>query len=193
MHKAYILNPHNDDGVIAIGGIIIQLLERDWKIGYIQFTDGRHGGEMDPEELKKIRSREGEEERKFLGIKEFYNFDIEDGKLEEYKDDKSIIEEVAKIVKNANVVFLPNKAEAHPDHRATYEIGHKALLFAKKPLEVHYIVWFFPFYSYNPGRYEKILKINMDDQVFEKKLKAIRRHKSQVERGRYDKNSEMCE
>lgn len=186
--KAYVLNPHDDDGIIAVGGTLIQLIDNGWKIGYIQLTDGRHGGELPPEKIKEMRAREAEEERKFLGIKDFYNFDIEDGKLEKYKDDSSIIEEVAKKIKKSDIVFIPNRAEGHPDHRATYEIGSKALKLLKpdkKPLEIHYIVWLFPLYNHNPGSFEKILKIDIDNQM-ERKLKAIRVHKSQVEWGRYD-------
>ncbi len=186
--KAYVLNPHDDDGIIAIGGILWQLKDKGWELGYIQMTDGRHGGNLPPEEIKEMRSKEAEEERKFLGVMDYYNFDIEDGKLENYKDDKDIIEKVAKMIKDSNVVFLPNKADAHPDHRATYEIGHKALELVRNdrvPLEVHYIVWLFPFYTYEPGTFEKILKVNIDNQI-ERKLEGIRKHKSQVERARID-------
>lgn len=184
--KAYVLNPHDDDGIISTGGTLLQLINNGWEINYIQMTDGRHGGNLPPETIKKMRAEEGKEERKYLGIKDFYNFDIEDGKLENYEDDKSIIKEVAKRIKDSDVVFIPNKAEAHPDHRATYKIGREALKLAKKPLEVHYIVWLFPFYYHNPGKFDKILKIDIDNQI-ERKLDGIRKHKSQVEEGRFDK------
>ncbi len=183
--KAYVLNPHDDDGIIAIGGILWQLKDKGWELGYIQMTDGRHGGNLPPEEIKEMRAREAEKEREYLEVKNYYNFDIEDGKLENYKDDKDVIEKVAEMIKDSNVVFLPNKADAHPDHRATYEIGHKALELVGKPLEVHYIVWLFPFYTYEPGTFEKILKVNIDNQI-ERKLEGIRKHKSQVERARID-------
>ena len=118
-------------------------------------------------------------------IKDYLNFDIEDGKLEKYKHDEDIIEKVAKRIRDSNAVFIPNKAEGHPDHRATYEIGHKALELVKNPLEVHYIVWLFPLYHHDPGGFEKILKVNIDDQI-KRKIKGIKKHKSQVEWGRDD-------
>ena len=191
-NRACILNPHDDDGIIAIGGILWQLKDKGWELGYIQMTDGRHGGNLPPEEIKEMRAKEAEEERKFLGVRDYYNFDIEDGKLENYKDDEGIIEKVAKMIKDSNVVFLPNKADAHPDHRATYEIGHKALELVgndRTPLEVHYVVWLFPFRSYEPGTFERILKVNIDNQIG-RKLEGIRKHRSQVEWGRYDEIAE---
>ncbi len=183
--KAYVLNPHNDDGIISTGGTLLQLINNGWEINYIQMTDGRHGGNLPPKTIKKMRAEEGKEERKYLGIKNFYNFDIEDGKLKNYENDQSTIEEVAKRIKYSDVAFIPNKAEGHPDHRATYEIGHKALELAKNPLESHYIVWLFPLYYHNPGKFDKILKIDIDNQI-ERKLDGIRKHKSQVEWGRFD-------
>jgi len=65
--KAYVLNPHDDDGIISIGGILWKLIDKSWEIGYIQMTDGRHGGNLPPERIKEMRSTEAEEERKFLG------------------------------------------------------------------------------------------------------------------------------
>lgn len=191
--KAYVLNPHDDDGIISIGGTLCQLIDNGWEVGYIQMADGRHGagederygGDLSSEKVKEMRAREAEEERKFLGVKDYLNFDIEDGTLERYKENKDIIGKVAERIKDGDVVFIPNRAEGHPDHRATYEIGHKALELAKKPLEIDYIVWLFPFYPHNPGKFDKILNVGIDNQI-ERKLEGIRKHDSQVKWGRYD-------
>ena len=32
MKKAVVINPHDDDAVIAIGGTLIQLMNKGWKI-----------------------------------------------------------------------------------------------------------------------------------------------------------------
>lgn len=190
MPKATILQPHDDDAIIGMGGTLLKLLNSGWKIQYIYMTDGRHGGNISPEEIKRIRDEEAEAERNFLGIKSFHNFDIEDGKLEESfrLNKKDLVEKTAQLIKGNNIVFLPSKGEHHPDHRATYEIGHEAIvLLEANPLEVHYPIWAFPLFPYNPGGFEKVLKINLADGQFDKKLQALRLHKCQIEWGRYDK------
>ena len=193
--KALVFNPHDDDGVIAMGGTLIQLLDKGWKIGYIQFTDGRHGSNiMSPEKTNRVRALEAKEERKFLGIDYFHAFDVEDGILEKItsSEKERIIDKLSSIIKRykPNVIFLPNKAEGHPDHKATYQIGREAIeKSGLKPLEMYYIVWLFPFFKQDPGYFEKVLWIPIDNQ-FERKKQAIKLHTSQEEEGRY---SELAE
>jgi len=186
-----VLQPHNDDGIIAIGGTILKLLKNGWKGTYVYYTDGRHGSNtIDPEKLKEIRKEEAKKEREFIGIKEQHDFCIEDGKLSKISKDlkERLVEETAKIIKNADVLFLPNKGEHHPDHRATYEIGKKALEIADgiSILEVEYVVWQLPFRKFDPGDFEKIIKVDLSEEEFLKKIKAIRLHESQIKEGFYD-------
>jgi len=190
MPKAIIFNPHDDDGILGMGGTLIQFLEKDWEVMYIQMTDGRHGSnEIPPQKLKIIREKESKKEREFLGIEKFYNFDIEDGtlgKINKKKRDK-IIKKLIKLIENfkPNIVFLPGKTEDHVDHRATYQIGREVVQRSKlKPLEVYYFNWFFPFLKQDPGPIERILRIPIDKQ-WEKKKRAIQLHASQEKRGRY--------
>ena len=186
--KATFILPHDDDAVIGAGGTLLKLQEKGWDISYIILTDGRHGGNQNQEIIKKKRAEESRNEREFLNITECHNFNIEDGKMENLNQNEtdSITEQIAEKIKDSDVVFIPGKAEGHPDHRKTYEIGHNAIKLAQSPLEVHYIVWLFPFYYHNPGELKNILKVNIDSQM-DKKLEAIRLHNSQVEWGRYDK------
>lgn len=187
--KAAFLQPHDDDSIIGAGGILMKLLDAGWEIQYVYMTDGRHGGNLPPETVKQMRAKEAEAERNFLGIKDFHNFDIEDGKLE-MADKKWLAEETAKLIKNSDAVFMPSRGEHHPDHRTTYEIGHEAVSLLKKPMEVHYPIWAFPLQPYNPGNLEKVLKINLTDGQFSKKLQALRLHECQIEWGRYDRIAE---
>lgn len=190
MPKAIILNPHDDDGIIGIGGTLIQLLEKGWKIMYIQMTDGRHGSnKIPPDKLKEIRANESKKEREFLGIDKFYNFDIEDGTLEKLSkgEQEKIIKKLVKLTEDykPNIFFLPGKAEGHSDHRATYRFGREAIeKIGIRPLEIHYVVWLFPFLKQEPGSIEKVLRVPID-RWFDKKKEAIRLHDSQEKEGRY--------
>ncbi|RLF25637.1 MAG: hypothetical protein DRN01_06135 [Thermoplasmata archaeon] len=190
MPKAIFIDPHGDDPIIAVGGTQIQLLDSGWEIKQIQMTDGRHGSNiMDPETTKIVREKEGKKVREHLGIKDFYNFGVEDGKLDSLDPEKrgEVIEELKRQIEDykADVVFIPGRAEGHPDHKATYKICHKAIEMSEnKPLEVHYLVWLFPFHRHDPGKLEKVLKVNIDGE-FNKKIEAIRMNESQEREGRY--------
>lgn len=192
MLRATVINPHDEDGMIGAGGTIIQLLEKDWEIMYVQMTDGRHGGKDIPwQELKKIRAKESEAERDFLGIEKFYNFDIEDGSLARLNNDerKQIVNKLKEIIDDfkPNVIFLTSKAEAHTDHREAHYITKEALETTQtKPLEVNYLVWLLPFLKQDSESLEKIIKIPIDNW-WEKKRKAILFHDSQEKRRNYTK------
>lgn len=193
--KAVVLNPHDDDAIISIGGTLLKLIEKGWKIKYIQMTDGRHGSnKMSPEETKRVRSEEAEKERMFIGIDSFSNFDIEDGTLVKLSESElnELIQKTAEQIKDyePDVIFIPAEFENHPDHFITYEIGHKAVkLLDTEPIEVRYVVWQIPFLQHNVKSFEKLLLVGIKNQ-FEKKLKGIQLHKSQEEEGRYSKMME---
>ena len=62
MGRAVVVNPHDDDGAIALGGTLLRLIARGWKIKFLQLTDGRHGSNvMAPEETKRVRAGEARE------------------------------------------------------------------------------------------------------------------------------------
>jgi LmbE family N-acetylglucosaminyl deacetylase len=195
MPKAIVLNPHDDDGIIGIGGTLIQLLEKDWRIMYIQMTDGRHGSQkIPPNKLKIIRVKEAKSERKFLGIDNFYNFDIEDGTLGKISGGrkKEIITKLINLIETyrPNVIFLPAKTEAHIDHRTTYQFGREAIKkLTYKPLELYYVVWLFPFLKQNPGVIERVLRVPIDEW-WKKKKRTIKLHISQEREGRYSQLAE---
>ena len=56
----------------------------------------------------------------------------------------------------------------------------------KSILEVNYAVWQLPFRKFDPGDFEKIIKVNLSEEEFVKKIKAIRIHESQIKEGFYD-------
>ena len=123
------IQPHDDDGIIAIGGTIIRLLRKGWEGVYVYMTDGRHGSQVIPPSLlKKIREREAQAERKFLGIKESYAFNVEDGNLFSIseKEKKAMTRKLVKILRRVDVIFLPSKADHHIDHRTTYQLAKKS-------------------------------------------------------------------
>jgi LmbE family N-acetylglucosaminyl deacetylase len=191
--RAIVINPHDDDGVIAIGGTLIQLIEKGWKVKYIQLTDGRHGSNiMSPEDTIRARAAEIKKEMKFLGIDSYLNFYFEDGHLsEEYKSNRRNLQgKLAKVILSYEplVVFIPSECEDHSDHRAAYELAHDVMdgIDLGTMVEIRYSVWSIPFKEHKPAPFEKLIAVDISEQM-KKKKQAIRLHESQEKEGQYSK------
>lgn len=186
-------NPHDDDVIIGAGGTLIKLLDKEWEVGYVYFTDGRHGSEiMSPEETLKARAEEAKKEREPLGIKNYWEFGIEDGTLEKLDNEqiKELQNRVLDIIKifQPDAILIPSLSEMHSDHRITHYIVNDAILSKKLKMPImKFVVWSFPdFYKKSYDLAEKILLVDIDKE-FEKKVEAIKLHESQVKEGKYDK------
>jgi len=191
--KAIVFQPHNDDGVISIGGITQKLIKAGWIVKYVYMTDGRHGSNiMPPEETIKVRAEEAEEERKFLGILNFHDFGIEDGKLAklDHRKLEKIKNKILEILAEETpcVIFIPLKSDMHTDHRITHDIVTNIINKNKLGVLIaKYFVWLFPdFYDKTIDPAEMVLAVDVSEEM-DKKLRAVRLHKSQVREGYYDK------
>lgn len=190
--KALVIEPHDDDLIIGMGGTALQLLQNDWKIRTVQMTDGRHGhNEIPPEELVEIRKQEKEDEidylnQNFNGSIEWSYLGLEDGNLNSLNYSRTA-SQISGIIDEfePDYIFYPSNDEAHPDHRATHEIITASIEQASaSPVELYYIVWQIPFHDYPMTNVDSVLKIDIDT-VFQDKLDIIEIHESQEEVGGY--------
>ncbi len=187
--KALFFNPHDDDAIIGVGGVIVKLLSKGCDVGYAYLTDGRHGSNiMSPEETLEARVAEAAKEREFLGIKKFYEFRVEDGKLSAANKE----EVKAGILKalddfNPDLIFIPSQADSHSDHRAAHDYVMEVVKESRQRLLVaKFIVWQFPdFYKKRKDIAKRVYLVNIDAEI-NKKMCAIRLHASQIKEGRYD-------
>jgi len=191
--KLLCFNPHNDDAIIGAGGTLLKLINKRWEVGCVYFTDGRHGSEiMPPEETLKVRAEEAIKEREFLGIKDYWEFGIEDGTLEKLDNEqiKELQNRVLDIIKifQPDAILIPSLSEMHPDHRTTHYIVNDAVISRKLKIPImKFVVWSFPdLYKKSYDVAEKVLLVDIDKE-FERKVETIRLHESQVKEGRYDK------
>ncbi|MCK5473906.1 MAG: PIG-L family deacetylase [Candidatus Aenigmarchaeota archaeon] len=183
--KILIFQPHNNNAIIGMGGTILRLKEKGAKISYVYMTDGRHGTELIPEEkIIEYRKQEGQDEREFVGISDYHQFNLEDGTLSKLDDEqkdktKQKIREIIE-TENPDVVFMPSRTNMHEDYMGCHDIVKDILLQIKPNVLIgKYSVWLMPdFYEKRKDTPKNVFLIDVTQQT-EKKLQAIKKHISQ--------------
>ena len=160
-----ILSPHPDDETIGMGGTILLASKQDIKIFVAVVTKGELYG--DEEERKK----EFIEAAKFLGISEWFFFDLPDRNISSGEFIKKFNEIIKKVA--PKTVFLPSPLEFHPDHR-------KILLYTWTELKQQDFkgeIWL-----YEISRQGEVNKLIDISKSATDKIKAIKFFKSQIKK-----------
>ncbi|HZD55610.1 MAG TPA: PIG-L deacetylase family protein [Anaerolineales bacterium] len=130
-----VLAPHMDDELLACGGTIALLEDKD-RIHVIYATDGSRSpvpifpwlARTSPD-LAQIRSDEAKAALNILNIPErnLHFLGFPDGNLKDYPDElcQSLVQQIAKI--NPKFIFVPFRYDRHPDHIALYSAIRKAV------------------------------------------------------------------
>jgi LmbE family N-acetylglucosaminyl deacetylase len=181
-----IFAPHEDDEVLACGGLILKSLEENIPIKIVYMTDGRACYELSnidigipPEQVAEIRKNEAIECAKELGVPvdntEFLG--IYDQHLSDPLNFELALQTVKNILESYESydtieVFIPSN-EPHPDHQATHNIVIHAVQGLGKSI---------PIYQY--GLYRSIigkpdLRIKLSPEMLDQKIRAYNCHKSQ--------------
>jgi LmbE family N-acetylglucosaminyl deacetylase len=190
--KALVFQPHNDDAVIALGGVLLKLKQAGWGIQYIYLTDGRYGGvDLTSEEICAIRKTEAATERRLLGVDEFVELDYVDQSLMGFSAQQQEIarNRLAEALRDMQpqVVFVPSPNDQHPDHRATHNLAMTALERYSQPVCLaKYSVWLMPdFYTKRNDPARQTVLVGIDAEM-QQKLALIRCHSSQIQKRAYD-------
>jgi len=177
-----IFAPHEDDEVLACGGLILQSLEEDINVVIVYMTDGRAcyvvsnlNVGISPDELAKIRKNEALECCEELGVPvcNIQFLEIYDQQLSDPINFKTALELVKTVLRSYSdiEVFIPID-EPHPDHRSTHFIVVQAVKEVEKAISI-----------YQYGLYRPIgkadLKIKLTPRLLERKIHAYDCHKSQ--------------
>lgn len=202
---------HPDDMDFTSSGTIAKLVEEGWDAYYLVCTDGSRGSrqhEITHEELKKIRQDEQREAGRILGLKDIFFLENEDTQL---MCDPKLKEDIVKVIRTCrpNIVITMDPTFYfsvsspwnndlslinHTDHRATglatmdavFPLSRDRLSFPQHiidGLKTHKVseLWFTSF-----EKKDYVIDIT---QTFDKKLKALLSHKSQVDDfGKIEKN-----
>ncbi|HXJ38861.1 MAG TPA: PIG-L deacetylase family protein [Bryobacteraceae bacterium] len=176
-----VVAPHPDDESIGCGGTICIHAGRGDRVAVIFLTSGEFGLQNLPvEEARRVRERESEDAARILGISSATFLRRRDHGLEEE------IEEAAQALKPIlerecpEIVYLTHERDFHPDHRASVSIVQTALRISgiPSPALLSYEVL-------TPvAEYDRVEDIS---PVMERKLRAVRAHRSQVRQFQYDR------
>lgn len=121
--KSIVISPHPDDEILGCGGTLLKRIDQKNELGWIIVTSANESFGWSKAKIKK-RLEEIEKIRKLLKIKDknifFLNFEA--ASLDTLPV-SNLISSIASIFDsfNPNEVFLPNKADAHSDHRIVFD------------------------------------------------------------------------
>lgn len=130
-----IISAHADDHISCAGTVFKLQKEKRFDAYEIVLTNSELGQdyknkkEIDVSVVAKTRARELTKASKFLGIKKSFQLNQPDLNLE-YS--QSLLFTVVKIIREVkpSVIFLHNEYDAHPDHKAAFQIGLTAIKIA---------------------------------------------------------------
>lgn len=183
-----IIMAHPDDPELSCGGSTAKWAAEGDVVYYIIVSCGEKGTwekDASPFRVAEIREQEALEAAQFLGVKRIFFLRHPDGRVDEVSTLKLELAALIRHLKPHTVVTHdPWRRHFHPDHRATGFAVIKAIMISRD----HH---FFPFLSeigLPVHRAEELLFSPTDSPSFvidvsgsfEKKLKAIGMHKSQL-------------
>lgn len=170
---------HPDDVELSMGGTIISLIERGFKVGIVDLTRG----ELSSRGNLETRKKETEKASKIMGIHFRENLKMRDGKIE---INEASIKKVVEIIRKfkPKIVFAPYFIDRHPDHEKAAQLikesvfysGLKNFLINKKSLEPYRpakIFYYMQTYPFEPTFVYDI------SPYFELKMEAILAFSSQ--------------
>ena len=179
---------HPDDPELACGGTIAKWTEQGDEVYYIIVSCGEKGTwdrDVSPFRVAETREKEANEAAKYLGVKKVIFLRHPDGNIGLANTLKlEIAALIRKLKPHTIVTHDPWRRHFHPDHRATGFIVIDAIMIARD--------WhFYPFLreiGLEPHRADELLLTPSDSPTFindisktlDRKIKAIRIHKSQL-------------
>jgi LmbE family N-acetylglucosaminyl deacetylase len=145
-----IIAPHPDDETLGCGGLIALLCEAGRRVSVIVVSDGSgsHPGskQFPPDAMRRLRAAETLEAANILGLASanvsFMN--LPDTAVPQAGADGFIpaVDAMQRLLTGFDTVVAPFRGDAHGDHRASFEIAHRAALRRRAdPRLLEYVIW----------------------------------------------------
>ncbi|MFY0406416.1 PIG-L deacetylase family protein [Solicola sp. PLA-1-18] len=114
------VSAHPDDDVLAVGGLLQELVARGARVDAVVLTDGEgsHPGSptLGPDDLRRVRRRESDDALAALGLHmTAHRPGLPDSGLHRHPD---LAGALAPSLAGADVVLAPWRLDGHPDHEA---------------------------------------------------------------------------
>lgn len=175
--KILIVAPHPDDESIGVGGVLCSFPD---KCDVLVLTDGSLGTrEMTQKECRIVRKKEFKQEMEYLGIKNYYMFEKQDGML---MNDLQCLQEFD--LSRYSKIFVSSTNDNHLDHTAAFFCVKNALMAQQLynievyQYEVHNLLS-------NPTHYLDITS------CIDEKETLIRKHESQMAMFSFDEMARL--
>ena len=118
---ALVIAPHPDDAELGMGGTIVKLLRRGWRVGVLDLTDG----EPTPHGSPEIRRRETDAASSAMNLTWRFNLGLRNRYLEASIENRQRLAEVFRLAR-PRWLFAPYWEDAHPDHIAATQLVEAA-------------------------------------------------------------------
>ncbi len=178
--KIAFFSPHPDDASISAGAILSSLAEKNKVFEIIMTTGHRaiNGGKTKNQRIF-AREKETRAETRILGTKPIFlqNTFYDNGKDIMERDIKKIRKLMKKI--KPDIVFVPQRFDTHPTH-----ILARKTAVASIPHNVELWAYETPWAMFGYKKFNACFQFS--EKTMRKKLNAVKMHKSQVERTRFD-------
>lgn len=190
--RALVIVAHPDDAEFLCAGTVARWVSEGCEVRYVLVTSGdrgTHDPEMNSERLAQIREKEQRAAARALGVKECVFLGYPDGFVEDTAELRgSIVREIRRFRPDVAITWDPyRRGHNHRDHRLTGQAALDALY----PLSRSHL--YYPEHleeGLEPHRVEEALLAGTDQpnyhvdvtDFFDKKMKALRYHKSQFSR-----------
>ena len=184
---------HPDDIEFGCGGTVRKLIEKGWSAVHVCVTSGEAGSStIDRATLAATREQEARRAAEVLGAERVHFLRAADGLTQYSRDHKIAVINLIREVR-PEILFVHASSDQFPDHKLIHELVMSAVAGAAGPWyqesigEPHlartilgYEVWH-PLNTYQ-------LSVDITTTV-ERKLAALRCHRSQIEATNYDEAS----
>jgi N-acetylglucosamine malate deacetylase 1 len=179
---------HPDDVELTCGGTLIKMVQRDYKVGILDLTEGEMGSRGSAE----IRQREAAAATRILGVRYRESLGLPDARLEVNEENKLAVARRIRALR-PHTVILPYWEGRHPDHYNAARLAYEGCFLAglkRLPLEGEAFRPFKVLYStvYYPVRPTFVVDIT---QQFEQRRRAINAYASQFKPPKRERRSKV--
>ena len=179
---------HPDDVELTCGGTLIRMVQRGYKVGILDLTEGEMGSRGSAE----IRRREAAAAARILGVRHRENLGLPDARLEVTEENKLGVARKIRALR-PHTVILPYWEGRHPDHYNASRIAYEGCFLAglkRLPLEGEAFRPFKVLYStvYYPVRPTFVVDITPQ---FDRRRRAILAYRSQFAPAKLERRSKV--